>query len=435
MSIFTRRLIVVFIIIVGFSLRLYAASTIPLTHDEKVKISLLKEMGISGNRPTVLLGSAKTENPPLLLYLMKASCLLLGENKIAARLPSVIFGSLLLLILYLLVKNCLTLKAAMISLLLVTFSQFFIGYTRLANEDGLLLFFVVCILFFAERALHSQKRKFLILTGLFMGLGLLVKMTIIILLPVIVFYLFFYYENKNIFSIKDLLLFLLIIGIMISPHIYWNVRNDYVNYRFYMGEADLFSFSLIPTALFLGEIIVFGMRNFGDAIFYWIFSYEYPFLNWLMGLICLAGVYYFLRNKRNSFITLLLWIFCFVFVFFSFARARSGGGFYFHLDNFWWAIASVVPGFILASAMLAEFSDRYRVFRYILPAVVLYFIMHAVIFVNFPANCFIPRKSIKVKELFDAAANYLEQGNKGQARMIYDYIEKHYPEYAVVNKD
>jgi hypothetical protein len=267
------------------------------------------------------------------------------------------------------------------------------------------------------------------LAGFIIGIGTMVKGTFLTLLPPIIFYLLFYPKNKHIFSLKDVLYFLLVIGAVILPNIYWEIKNSFTDFQYHYYRADFFSFSLIPTSLFLGEIIVVGMRNFPDSIFYWIFSYEYPFLNWLMGLICISGAIYFLKNKKNDFISLLLWEFFFIFIFFSCVRAKTGGGYYFHLDNFWWAVLAVIPGFILGSAMLTDLSNRHKIFRFILPLLILYFIINTIIFITFPANCFIPRDSIKANELFHTAENYLQEGKKDKALKVYDYINKHYPDY------
>jgi len=419
-------LVVLLLVIIGFSLRLYASFTVPLVFDEAKKINLAKEINLAGEDLNLPLGSRVTQNPPLLPYLVRVSFLTFGENIAALRLPSVVLGSLTLLILYFLVRTYLTKEVALCCLILTTFSQFNIGSTRIAWEDGILPFFTVSVIFLIQKALHSPRRIYPILAGLTMGLGLAVKMTFLTLLPAILLYLIFYSRKKGAFRISDLLLFFLMIAVVISPFVYWNLKNDFVNYSFYAQEADFASFSLIPTALFLGELIVIGMRSFNDAIFYLIFSYEYPFLNWVMGLICLAGAIYFIRNKRNEFIVFLLLIFYSIFVFFSLVRARSGGGLYFHLDNFWWAVVAVIPGFILGSAMLVELSKRYRLFKFILAGLIIYFIGNAIIFVNFPANCFIPRNSIKEQELHSTALNYLEQGKQDQAERVFTYMQRHY---------
>nr|MBA4405143.1 hypothetical protein [Nanoarchaeum sp.] len=424
-----KSLSLLVIILIAFFLRLYAAFSIPHNPDEIEKINFVKEISFAGEKINLPLGSKVTHNPLLLPYLMKISFSLFGENKIAARLPVVIFGTLTLLILYYLVKSCLDQKTAIVCLILLTFSQYHIGWTRIAEDEGLLLFFVVLILFLMQNGLHLRKRAFLIPIALMMGLGLLVKGTIFTLLPMIVFYLFFYPKNKNLFSAGDLLVFLLIIVIIVSPSIYWNIKNNYPDYHSYLKKTDFLSFSLVPTSLFLGEIIIFGMHGFNDSFIHRICSIEYPFLNWLMGLICVAGSIFFLREERNDFILLLLWIFYFNFIFFSFVRPKTGGGFYFHLDNFWWAAVSVIPGFILGSAMLVELSNRYKIIKFILPFILLYFIINSIIFINFPANCFIPRDNIKAKELFDTAGIYLKEGKKEKALKVYGYIKRHYPKH------
>lgn len=424
-----KSLLVLIIIVIGFLLRLYASINVPLTFDEKKKIIFLKEIKLDSKGLHLPLGSKITHNPPLLPYLIKFSFLLFRENKFAERLPSVVLGTLTLPLLYFLVRANLNQNTALLALFFVSFSQFHIGATRIAWEDGVLLFFATGVLFFTQQALIFHRKVFLWLAGFFMGLGLLTKGTTITLLPVTVFYIFFYRKNKKKFSIKDLFIFVSIIFIINLPSIYWNIQNRSVDYQFYFKKTELFSFSLVPTALFLGEIIIFGMYGFSDSFIRLICSIEYPFLHWLMGLISMAGAVYFLKNKRNSFIMLLVWIFYFNFIFFSFVRPKTGGGLYFHLDNFWWAAVTVIPGFILGAAMLVELSNRYKLIKFILPVILFYFMINAINFINFPANCFIPRKSIKFNELCDTATSYLKEGKTDKALKIQNYMKRYYSEF------
>jgi len=124
---------------------------------------------------------------------------------------------------------------------------------------------------------------------------------------------------------------------------------------------------------------------------------------------------------------LLQWVFCFNFILISFVQSKTGGGYYFHLDNFWWAGTLVIPGLILGSAMLIELSRRYKMAKLILPFIIVYFIINSFVFVRFPANCFVPRDTLKVKELYHTAEDYAQEGEMGKALKVNKYIAKHYP--------
>lgn len=422
----TELLIIFILVAIGFSLRLYASFVVPPIHDEPEKIKIAEEISFDANSLNLPLGNERTRNPLVLPYLMKISSLIFGKNTMAMRFPSVLLGSLMLPILYFLVRMFIDRKTALLCLIFATFSQFLIGSTRVVWEDGILPFFAVSVIFLVQKAVDTKKRSLLFSAGLVFGLGLMVKGTFIILLPATVFYLFVYHKNRRVFVKKDLLWFMIVIGVIISPNVYWNIANKCINYSAYTKEAELSAFSLIPTALYLGEIVVFCMHHLSDRVVYLVTSWEFPFLNWLMGIICIGGAIYFLRERKDSFIVFMSLIFWFVFVLLSFVRATSGGGYYFHLDNFWWAVVSVVPGFILGSTMLVRLSRQYGFMKYVVVLIACYFIINAIQFVNFPANCFVPRRSVRISELHKTAEYYMNEGREDKARKVHDYIKKHY---------
>jgi len=97
--------VVLLIVIIGFLLRFYASFSVPLLNDEKDKISFSQEISFAKDNIKLPMGNEKTENPPLLPYLMKISTLLFGVNTLSVRLPNIIFGTLILLVIYFLVKE------------------------------------------------------------------------------------------------------------------------------------------------------------------------------------------------------------------------------------------------------------------------------------------------------------------------------------------
>jgi len=415
------------IIVIGFALRFYASSTVPLTHDEYENIAFVNEISFERGNLSLPLGSSITHNPPFMPYMIKLSTFLFGENNIAIRMPSVILGTLTLLIIFLLIRDNLNQKIALLTLIFISFSQFAIGFTRIAREDGILLFFASCVLMFTQKAINHQKKSFLWLTAFFMGLGLLTKGTMITLLPVIVLYIFFYSQNKDIFQKRALPIFLLIIILINVPTLLWNAFNGYPNYIFYSNEVDLLFFSLTPITIFLGEILVAGSYFIDDHTLRLITSFEYPFLNWLTGLITMIAGIYVLKIKRVKFTTLLIWLYYFNFIFFMLIRPRSGGGYPVHFDNFWWATVSVIPGFIFAAIMLVDLNKRYKYTKYLTLGIICYMFVNAIQFVNFPANCFIPRESIKKEELKLTAEDYARSGKDDKALRVHQYMAKYYP--------
>lgn len=413
------------VVLIGFLMRFYAAANVPIIHTEIEKLTVIQQIHFCWPCLQLPLGSAVTHNPLLLPYLMKISLLVFGGSALAARLPFVVLGTLTLPVLYFLIKKYFNQRAALISLFFLAFSNFHIGYTRIASESGILLFFTTCIMFLTLEARNSKNQVYLLWTSAFLGLGCLAKLTILTILPPIIYFLFLDSKTRGAFFRKDFFIFMFIVTLANLPNLYWNVQSGYANYYSYVRKIDFLSFSLVPWVLFLGEFIVAGMRRFDDSFFYLISSWEFPFLNWLMGLLCLSGVIYFLRNKKNDLIRLSLAIFIFNFILFSLVRPRTGGGAYFHLDNFWWAIASVIPGFILAAAMLADLMERYKIVRIVMPIMIIYFVINSFSFVNFPANCYVPRRSMQAKELWRSWEIYSQNNEAAKAQKVLIYMKRH----------
>ncbi len=420
------EMIFLFLCFLGaFYLRLQASLNVPYASDETLKIRVAKEINLKNFE--LPLGNEETHNGPLLLYVMKASMSLLGENRMGVRLPSLIYSLLTLWLLYVLVKESLDQRTAMLSLILLSLSQLHIGFTRIVDENGFLIFFVVLTLLFIQKALHAGQKRYIFFAGLSLGMGSLVKGTMLTILPGILLYLWLYKGHRHPFSGRDILLFLITCGLVVSPSVYWDMTHGYTDFKYHLDKSGFFAFSFISLALFLGELFIWNLHYIDEISLSQIVSYEYPFCNWLMGLICLAGATYFLNNRKNGFTDLLLWIFWSNFIFFSLVRSNSGGGAAFHLDNFWWAIVAVIPGFILGGAFLADLCRRYKPVRYfILPLILIYFGINGISFVRFPALCWIPNDRVKILELSKTAQKYREEGLREEALKVEQYIQGRY---------
>ena len=385
------------ILLSGIAIRLYGAHTIPLTHDEKTRVEAARELSKEG-KGILVFGHKETQNPPLLLYFIKISYYLFGESVFSTRIPSILLGSLTLIILFFMVSKFIDTKTALLVTFLSSFSQIFVGFSRLANEDGIILFFATCIIFLIEETKLRKNGLLLLCAGFFFGAGLLVKFTLITLLPAIFIYLAYQNKKSKFLNIHNYVFFILIIISIISPYLYWNIKNNFYDFNIKVENIDFFSFSMVPTALFLGEIFIYLLAGKTDAYILEITSMEYPFVNWVLGLICISGIFYSIKNRKNSFIFFLLIIFSTNYILYSFFRPRTGGGHYFHLDNFWWALILIIPGFTLGAAMLVDLSKKYKAAKYLVFIIIFYIIINISAFIKIKANCFIPRESMRTNE-------------------------------------
>lgn len=433
---FRERNIIFIILVLSIVLRLYGSNTIPLVNDEYEQIEASRLISFSPSNLNLPVESEITKHPLLVAYLIKIGTYILaikrlGHNIIVVRSFFVLLASAGILFIYLLVREFQDKKRAILVLLLLCFSQFHIGISRLMLSMNGLLFFNALALYCFFKAINDSSGRFFYLFGITLGVGYLAKETIILLVPVFIFFIAIEPQYRHWLRRKEPYLALVLMILVILPTIYWNFSNNWINYRRHIEKASGFGFSLVSFTLYLGELFVYLSRRLNDNVLNRLCSYEYPFMHWPLGLICLTGVIYSfsLRRQKSGLLRFSLINFLFIFIHFSFIKIRG----YLHFDDFWQASLSFFPALILTANMLIELGNRYKFVKAVVGSFIIYCFINSIIFINFPANCFIPRDSLKVKELFDTAAVYLKEGRKDKVLKVYDYIKKHYPKY--VNLD
>lgn len=163
-----KKYILVLILAVAFILRVYHVTRVPpsLSWDE-VSIgynafSILKTA--RDEHGTFLPVSAFTSygdyKPPLAIYLTVPFVAMFGLSDLAVRLPSVLLGTLTVLLTYLLVKELIKQKSDALALLsagVLTLSPWHINISRGGFEANIALFFVVLGVWFVLKARSSLK--------------------------------------------------------------------------------------------------------------------------------------------------------------------------------------------------------------------------------------------------------------------------------------
>ncbi len=153
----------------GFAARLYEAAAYFLNPDEALHVLL-------AGQPSVKLAyaAALTNAHPPLLILLLYYWRWLGRSELLLRLPSVLAGTACCWLAYLWLKQLTERRAALMGLLLLSFSPAFIRLSAEVRQYGLLLFFISACLYFSERALHQNSHACMILFSLSLYGALLV---------------------------------------------------------------------------------------------------------------------------------------------------------------------------------------------------------------------------------------------------------------------
>lgn len=419
----SKRLLLILLFIFAFIFRLNAALTVPYTWDEEIKKDTA--MGISFKIPDLKIpigiGTSDEFLPLMCCYLMRIGYDIFGINLLGARILVVVLATAGLYFIYVLAKLGLGKEKAFYSLFLAAFCQFHIGWSRINEEDSLLLFFVPLVLYTSYRAIKYKRRGMLILTGIFLGVGFYAKPTILLLIPVL--FLYCAITKGHRLFLKKIENYLIILGIPLiitAPYLYYNLTHNLQDFKFYLKEIHGIGIGLMPIALFLGEAIIYTAFWIDNNTIKRLTSFEYPFMNWVLGLICIAAVIHALKFRKQDFTKFMLSVFFTIFIILSLMNPLGC----LHFDEFWWASPMYIPAIILAGNLLVDLKNNYKKLRFFIILFFIYTLFNAWSFINFPENCFVPRKGIIIEHLNERADFYLSRGKKTKAERLQKIIAR-----------
>jgi 4-amino-4-deoxy-L-arabinose transferase-like glycosyltransferase len=174
---------------------------------------------------------------PLLMYATIPFVKIFGLNEWGVRLPSVFFGILSIIFLYLLVKKTVNEKMALISALFLAISPWHLQYSRAAFELSLLLFlFILGIYTFMLSLKHHRILPF---SAFLFGLTIYTYSTANIFLPLILFLIIWIYREKLVLISKKVIFTSgIILLIMLAP-IGYEIISGHAAERF--GIVSIFS--------------------------------------------------------------------------------------------------------------------------------------------------------------------------------------------------
>jgi len=146
-----------------------------------------------------------------------------GHNYDAVRLAQIILFALTCLVIYLLAKEIFNDKIAFFSGIGLALFYPLAGYTNRLLREVFFTFLLVSFAYFWHKAWFSQKKKWFILSGAFLSLGILTN-AVILLLPLFFIINFLIIQKKDIFNkvtLTNLSLFVFVALIVISSLALW----------------------------------------------------------------------------------------------------------------------------------------------------------------------------------------------------------------------
>jgi 4-amino-4-deoxy-L-arabinose transferase-like glycosyltransferase len=234
-------------------------------------------------------------------------------SEFGLKLVSPLFGSMSLIVSYLLLKKFLDEKALFYSILFLSFIPIFIDYSILGYVGSMLTFFVLLSIYFA---LNNK----IILSSIVAGLAIWTKYNGIFVMPVILFIIYKRYKNKKLL-LRNALITIIIPGIIGLP---WFIRNwvllgnpiwPFLNFIFKGIQQQAFSTLDITRLFSIDTYIVTYLGFFGipDGNYNTLFFIDLPYLPILFSIFLLATIIFIIplffglrKNRGRIFYILLL---------------------------------------------------------------------------------------------------------------------------------
>jgi hypothetical protein len=264
-------------------------------------------------------------HPPLFPYTIAVIIRLFGADLTILRLISVIWGSLTVCVVYLLGKELFDRRVGALSAIFLCFCSYYIIFSQIIMMEAMSIFFICSFLYlFWKGYFEHENAKYLYLAGITLGLGMLVKFTMV--LPALAVTLFLLWHRRSLKAFIDRRLwivfgiaFLIILPYLVDLYIK-GVNPFYFHLfsRFDIGEANPWLKSSIIAKAFKGFIEYNRLLVYGKYLIPWGTLLEVGTLL-LFPITVLPHVYLTLRGDKNSSYVLIYFVSTLICITFFFA--------------------------------------------------------------------------------------------------------------------
>lgn len=350
------KILLVFALILAFSLRLWAATTIQPSGDELVygthAINFISSGAVSNQNQS-----------PVWFYLADIFYRIFGVTLVTGRLTSVLFSTLTVLLVFLLAKLIFDRQTAIVSAILLAISSYHIEY-QIMEMDMTFTFF---ILLAAYLFLKNLKDKNIIPLSFFLFLGIAILSKPIPLTTIPGFFLAFiiliYYKKdhrKDIIkaNIKNILIGLLILFVLLFPLISYN----YLLYK-EKGITDVMFARFLDKGMENFKAIENTLPTFSFGVFFFkglkatLFNF-FTKIDPIIFLLSIIG-FFISFKKKYPYNIMLISIFIFTYIFLS-GTSLLGNHFVF-----------IPPLYAIFAALPLDWINKKIKLNYIIPIILL----------------------------------------------------------------
>lgn len=160
-----------FALILGLILRAYSLPSTNFYPDEAIYYFIAKDYVENKISPWY----TSIWQPPMFTWINSLSIMNFGLNEFSLRLPTVIFGTLTILLVYFLGKLWFNKKVGLLASAIIAVLPLHVVYSRLAFNDIMLTFFLILSIFLAECYFKKSWKPALYLSGIVFAITFLIK--------------------------------------------------------------------------------------------------------------------------------------------------------------------------------------------------------------------------------------------------------------------
>lgn len=167
---------------------------------------------------------------PLIAWVIRFFCTLLGDTVIGIRLEAVLGCLGAQIFIYLFTRELFGWRAALLSLFPLTFAPLILAGGFIASYDSLVVMFWAAGIYFAYLALFKDSFWSWIGLGIALGLGMLSKYTMVLFIPCFAIFLLTVPRFRRYFLRFEPYLSLVIAFVIILPNLLWLSRHDWITF-------------------------------------------------------------------------------------------------------------------------------------------------------------------------------------------------------------
>ncbi len=272
-------------------------------------------------------GDAYFKHPPLYMMILATSFAIFGFGEDAGYVVSILFALATLVVTFLFAKRVTNTKIAFAAIAILAVNPWFVQFARDLRFEMATTFFFLLSLYTYWRFLEASNKKYLIASGVSIGLGLLTKSFIFLLFPAyLLFVILLAYKKKYNFikGFLQLMVMTVVAFLVYSPWIIYTSLNHGPSQL--TAQIEEFTGKLSWAPDYVPPPLYFYIFQLPDII-------TYPVL-----MLSLIGIVYFFKHKSRSLLLILSWIFVY-FIFVSIMGWKEGR-----------FLVYLIPGFAILAA-------------------------------------------------------------------------------------